>query len=58
METSAVTDINVRDCFELLVQEIYNVQSREDNKKKQTQGKKLVHNDPALEDKKSMCGCM
>ena len=25
METSAVKDINVRDCFEQLVQEIYNV---------------------------------
>ena len=29
METSAFTDINVRDVFELLVQEIYNVKSRE-----------------------------
>ena len=30
METSALTDINVRDIFETLVQEIYNVKSRED----------------------------
>jgi GTPase SAR1 family protein len=30
METSAFTDINVRDVFEMLVQEIYNVRSRED----------------------------
>lgn len=29
METSAFTDVNVRDVFELLVQEIYNVKSRE-----------------------------
>ncbi len=29
METSAFTDINVRDVFEHLVQEIYNVKSRE-----------------------------
>jgi hypothetical protein len=27
METSAIEDLNVRDCFEQLVQEIYNVQS-------------------------------
>ena len=30
METSAFTDTNVRDVFEMLVQEIYNVKSRED----------------------------
>jgi GTPase SAR1 family protein len=30
METSAYADVNVRDVFELLVQEIYNVKSRED----------------------------
>ena len=30
METSAFTDINVRDVFETLVQEIYNVKSRVD----------------------------
>ena len=29
METSAMADVNVRDAFELLVQEIYNVKSRE-----------------------------
>jgi len=29
METSAFTDVNVRDVFEVLVQEIYNVKSRE-----------------------------
>ena len=29
METSAYTDVNVRDVFELLIQEIYNVKSRE-----------------------------
>ena len=30
METSAIEDINVRDCFEYLVQEIYNVQSQQE----------------------------
>ena len=30
METSAFTDVNVRDVFEMLVQEIYNTKSRED----------------------------
>lgn len=29
METSAITDVNVRDAFEILVQEIYNVKARE-----------------------------
>jgi Rab family protein len=59
METSAVTDINVRDCFELLVQEIYNVKSREDNMaKKQAAGRKLVHNDPSLDNNKTGCSCL
>ena len=58
METSAYTDLNVRDVFEHLVQEIYNVKSREDLLAKRNQGgKRLVHNDPNLEEKK-MCGCM
>jgi Rab family protein len=58
METSAYADVNVRDVFELLVQEIYNVKSREDLIAKRNQGgKKLVHNDPSLEEKK-YCGCM
>lgn len=58
METSAYADVNVRDVFELLVQEIYNVKSREDLIAKRNQGgKKLVVNDPSLEEKK-MCGCL
>ena len=58
METSAFTDINVRDVFELLVQEIYNVKSREDLlAKRNQQGRKLVHNDPSMEEKKT-CGCL
>ncbi len=58
METSAFTDINVRDVFEMLVQEIYNVKSREDlAARRNGQGKKLVHNDPTLEEKKA-CGCL
>ena len=59
METSAYTDINVRDVFETLVQEIYNVKSREDMTAKRNQGgRKLVHNDPSIEEKRTMCGCM
>lgn len=38
METSAFADVNVRDVFELLVQEIYNVKSREDLMAKRNQG--------------------
>ena len=57
METSAFTDVNVRDVFEMLVQEIYNVKSREDLMAKRNQGRTLVHNDPSMEDKKS-CGCL
>ena len=59
METSAYTDINVRDVFELLVQEIYNVKSREDLTAKRSQAGKniIVHNDPNFEQKK-ICGCM
>ena len=30
METSAIQDLNVRDCFEYLVQEIYTVQNSQD----------------------------
>ena len=57
-ETSAYTDHNVRDVFEVLVQEIYNVKSREDTGARKNQGgKRLVHQDPSLEDKK-LCGCM
>jgi len=56
METSAVQDINVRDIFELLVQEIYNVKSREDLMARRHEGRKIVHHDPSLEDKKGCCG--
>lgn len=57
-ETSAYTDHNVRDVFEVLVQEIYNVKSREDASARKNQGgKRLVVQDPTMEDKK-MCGCM
>ena len=58
METSAFTDINVRDAFETLVQEIYNVKSREDaNERRTNQGRKLVHNDPTLDEKKGFTCC-
>jgi hypothetical protein len=39
--------VNVRDVFELLVQEIYNVKSREQPKKPEG-GRVLIHNDPSL----------
>ena len=59
METSAFTDINVRDVFELLVQEIYNVKSREggNSNKGGTGGKVLIHNDPSIEKKTDGGGC-
>lgn len=40
METSAFADVNVRDVFEMLVQEIYNVKSREDLLAKRNHGGK------------------
>ena len=46
METSAMANVNVRDSFELLVQEIYNVKSREPA---QPQMRTLRINDPNLE---------
>jgi hypothetical protein len=49
METSAVQDINVRDVFELLVQEIYNVKSIEQPKKEEKGVRILIHNDENLE---------
>lgn len=55
METSAIADLNVRDVFEMLVQEIYNVKSREDNMANKG-GKVLRVNDPNFE--KKTCGCM
>lgn len=58
METSAFADVNVRDVFEQLVQEIYNVRSREDLMNR-NQGKRLVHNDPSLDKNKgSLCNCI
>ena len=44
METSAFADVNVKDVFELLVQEIYNVKSREDlMARRNGGGRMLVH---------------
>ena len=56
METSAFADLNVRDVFELLVQEIYNVKSREDQSGRTGGGRVLKHDDPNFN--KSSCGCM
>ncbi len=57
METSAVQDINVRDVFELLVQEIYNVKSIEQPKKEEKGGRILIHNDENLEGGKKDSTC-
>ena len=57
VETSAFTDINVRDAFETLVQEIYNVKSREAPNQNRTGGRPLVHHDPSLE-KTGRCQCL
>ena len=57
METSAVQDINVRDVFELLVQEIYNVKSREQPKRDEKSGRVLIHNDNDLYGKKESTCC-
>jgi Rab family protein len=57
METSAVQDINVRDVFELLVQEIYNVKSREQPKRDEKSGRVLIHNDNDLDGKKESTCC-
>ena len=48
METSAVQDVNVRDCFETLVQEIYIVQNSQDlnnRRNQQKRGRVLEVND-------------
>ena len=62
METSAIEDLNVRDCFEQLVQEIYNVQSQQElaNRRKQNVGQPLTHNDPNFTPGggRGSCGCM
>ena len=58
-ETSAYTDHNVRDVFEVLVQEIYNVKSQEDiNARRAQGGRRLVHNDPNMEGEKKFCQCL
>ncbi len=57
IETSAFTDTNVRDSFETLVQEIYNVRSHEEinDRINPNGGKKLfIYND---EPKSDGCEC-
>jgi len=52
METSAVQDVNVRDVFEYLVQEIYTVQNSQNlNSRRQNKAgvKKIVWQDPNLD---------
>ena len=56
METSAFNDINVKDSFEILVQEIYNLNQREDLNNRRVGGVK-IHNDPNFKSGNSMCGC-
>ena len=56
IETSAFTDTNVRDSFETLVQEIYNVRSHEEmNSRLGVNGKNktFVFNDEGMKDEKS-----
>ena len=56
IETSAFTDTNVRDSFETLVQEIYNVRSHEEmNSRLGMNGKNktFVFNDEHMKDEKS-----
>ena len=50
METSAFADVNVRDVFEYLVQEIYTVQNSQNlnSMRNQTRGRMLQHSDPNL----------
>jgi hypothetical protein len=57
METSALTNFNVRNVFENLVQKIYNVKSieGENGNKNQDWGKGLVHIDATFDKKKKSC---
>lgn len=50
METSAFADVNVRDVFEYLVQEIYTVQNSQNlnSMRNQARGRTLQHSDPNL----------
>jgi|TARA_B110000305_G_scaffold216246_1_gene254536 hypothetical protein len=51
IETSAFSDTNVRDSFEILVQEIYNVRSSQEIESRMNQnGKRLVFNDDNFDD--------
>ena len=53
IETSAFTDTNVRDSFEILVQEIYNVRSHEEMLNRMnpnTSTRRLVFNDDGFDD--------
>ena len=53
IETSAFTDTNVRDSFEILVQEIYNVRSHEEMQNRMNPNsstRKLVFNDENFDD--------
>jgi GTPase SAR1 family protein len=53
IETSAFTDTNVRDSFEILVQEIYNVRSHEEMQNRMNVSnstRKLVFNDENFDD--------
>ena len=51
IETSAFSDTNVRDSFEILVQEIYNVRSSQEiESRMNSNGKRLVFNDDNFDD--------
>ena len=54
-----VANLRIRELdIEMLVQEIYNVKSREGAVETSKGGKKLVHMDPSIEEKKYVCSCM
>ena len=60
IETSAFTDTNVRDSFEILVQEIYNVRSHEEMQSRMNpnnSARKLVFNDDNFDDGRRSGGC-
>ena len=59
-EASAQTDVNVRELFENLLQEIYNVKSKESHIKMEegdTKKRRLVYDDPEFEKKKNGSNC-
>lgn len=60
IETSAFTDTNVRDSFEILVQEIYNVRSHEEMQNRMNPNsstRRLVFNDENFDEGSKSSSC-